>query len=322
MRALDGKMAGVGELAPHRQADDGDERRFALRSREAAIFSNVNYQKSLAGKLLKQPGMTTTTTTTTTMKPAAPHLVEAAAEKHVEFDDLLGVAPANDVYRCSPDDPVSGMTLVRQIAASVARRLPSHVDRDELVSLGALGWAEARVRFDAGRGVPFAGFAAMRIRGAILDGLRAADTLSRGDRKRAKADSEPTAPRIVSSDEEVDAAVAEQDDASDILQREEMMEELREALDKLPQRDRYILSRHFFDDVPMRAIGLELGVTESRISQIVSAAMGRLRHHFGIALLPRKKSAARSTPSRPAPSRSSSARARVQHVAAAVEAVA
>jgi RNA polymerase sigma factor for flagellar operon FliA len=219
---------------------------------------------------------------------------KTAPKQRVDFDDLLDVAPANDVYRCSPDDPMAGMTLVRQIAASVARRLPSHVDRDELVSLGALGWVEARARFDASRGVPFAGFAAMRIRGAILDGLRACDTLSRSDRKRAKADSAPTAPRIVADERELDKAVADDADASEILQREEMLEELRVALDTLPARDRYILSRHFFDDVPMRAIGIELGVTESRISQIVTAAVGKLRQQFGIALLPRaKKPAAR-----------------------------
>src|SRR6185437_3538338 len=115
---------------------------------------------------------------------------------------------ANDVYRCSPEDPAAGMTLVRQIAASIARRLPSHVDRDELVSLGALGWVEARARFDAARGVPFAGFAAMRIRGAILDGLRATDTLSRDDRKRARAAGESAAPRIFADDALVAAAAA------------------------------------------------------------------------------------------------------------------
>ena len=235
--------------------------------------------------------------TTTTMKTKATH---SAPGTRVEFDDLLDVAPANDVYRCSPDDPVAGMTLVRQIAASVARRLPSHVDRDELVSLGALGWVEARARFDAGRGVPFAGFAAMRIRGAILDGLRAADTLSRGERKRAKADSAPTAPRIVSDESEINAAVADEADASERLQRSELVEELRAALDRLPARDRYIVSRHFFDDVPMRAIGIELGVTESRISQIVTAAIGKLRDQFGIAILPRKKKPARPTAPRAA----------------------
>lgn len=277
------KMARVGDLAPRRQADDGAGGVTADGARRGRIHRSPAHENSMARKSLKQTDMTTTT------KPARPH---------VEFDDLLQVAPANDVYRCSPDDPVAGMTLVRQIAASVARRLPSHVDRDELVSLGALGWAEARARFDASRGVPFAGFAAMRIRGAILDGLRAVDTLSRGDRKRAKADTAPTAPRIVSDAEEVEAAVSEQDDASELLQREELIEELRAALDTLPKRDRYIVQRHFFDDVPMRAIGIELGVTESRISQIVSAAVGRLRRRFGIVILPRKRKSARTTAAR------------------------
>ena len=238
-------------------------------------------------------------------------------KQQVEFDDLLDVAPANDVYRCSPDDPVAGMSLVRQIAASVARRLPTHVDRDELISLGALGWAEARARFDQSRGVPFAGYAAMRIRGAILDGLRAIDTLSRGDRKRAKADSSPTAPRIVNDQAEVEAAVASEADASDVLQQEELRQELRGALERLPTRDRYILQRHFFDDVPMRAIGVELGVTESRISQIASAAVAKLREQFGIALLPgKRKSAPRPAALRPALSRAGASRPAASRAAA------
>jgi hypothetical protein len=52
-----------------------------------------------------------------------------------------------------------------------------------------------------------------------------------------------------------------------------------------------VLLRHFFDDVPMRIVGAELGVTESRISQIVSAAVERLRSSFGIAVLPPRKKA-------------------------------
>ena len=212
-----------------------------------------------------------------------------ATQRRPEFDDMLDVSPANDVYRCSPDDPVAGMTLVKQIAASVARRLPSHIERDELISLGALGWAEARQRFDASRGVPFAGFAAMRIRGAILDGLRSCDTLTRGERRRARAESTLTPARVVSNDEEVEAAAAPSDgDASDVLAQEEMIDELRQALATLPERERYIVTRHFFEDVPMRAIGAELGVTESRISQIVTGAMARLRRSFGIAVLPRR----------------------------------
>lgn len=155
-----------------------------------------------------------------------------------------------------------------------------------------------RARFDSSRGVPFAGFAAMRISGAILDGLRASDTLSRNDRKRAKADIAPTAQRIVSDETEVEAAVGKEADAAELLQRSELIEELRAALAQLPTREQYVVSRHFFDEVPMRAIGIELGVTESRISQIVTAAIGKLRRQFGIAILPRKK---KGTPCSAAP---------------------
>jgi RNA polymerase sigma factor for flagellar operon FliA len=219
-------------------------------------------------------------------------MTNAAATRKPDYDQLLDVEAANDVFRCSPDDPQAGMALVRQIAASVARRLPSHVDRDELVGLGTLGWAEARQRFDASRGVPFAGFAAARIRGAILDGLRRADTLSRGDRRRAQRDSAPCLPRIVSDPAEVEAAMdrsCDDGDVSDVLAQQEMVDELRLALTKLPERERLVLLRHFFDDVPMRVIGAELGVTESRVSQIATAAVEKLRGTFGIAVLPRKK---------------------------------
>lgn len=219
-------------------------------------------------------------------------MTNAAATHKPDYDQLLDVEAANDVFRCSPDDPQAGMALVRQIAASVARRLPSHVDRDELVGLGTLGWAEARQRFDASRGVPFAGFAAARIRGAILDGLRRADTLSRGDRRRAQRDSAPALPRIVSDPAEVEAAMdrsCDEGDVSDVLAQQEMVDELRIAMTKLPERERLVLLRHFFDDVPMRVIGAELGVTESRVSQIATAAVEKLRGTFGIAVLPRKK---------------------------------
>ena len=150
-----------------------------------------------------------------------------------------------------------------------------------------------RVRFDASRGVPFAGFAAMRIRGAILDGLRASDTLSRGERKRAKLDAAPTAARVISDDEQVAAAVdAGCVDAGESLVHDEMIDELRQALDTLSERERYIVQRHFFDEVAMRAIGVVLGVTESRISQIVTGAVARLRQRFGIAILqPKRKTA-------------------------------
>jgi RNA polymerase sigma factor for flagellar operon FliA len=189
------------------------------------------------------------------------------------------LAPASS--ECGPDDAVAGMALVRQIAASIARRLPSHVDREELISLGALGWAQARCRFDATRGVPFAGFAAARIRGAILDGLRQSDSVSRGERRRAKESAVPTPQRIVCDPSELayalSIAVSEEDPTEEMARRQSLAD-LHRALSTLTEREWFIINRHFFDEQPMRAVGAELGVTESRISQIVSGALCRLRN--------------------------------------------
>ena len=63
---------------------------------------------------------------------------------------------------------------------------PRHVDRDELARAGALGLVEAARRFDESRGVPFDRFAAQRIRGAILDAVRAADWAPRSVRTLAR----------------------------------------------------------------------------------------------------------------------------------------
>ena len=73
--------------------------------------------------------------------------------------------------------------LVVHIAHRVAGRLPSDIERDELVAAGMLGLVEAATRFDADRGMPFAAFAGLRIEGAILDLLRSTDRLPRAVRR-------------------------------------------------------------------------------------------------------------------------------------------
>lgn len=78
------------------------------------------------------------------------------------------------------------LDLVHHVVFQVAARLPRHVDRDELSRAGALGLVEAARRFDAGRGVPFSGYATQRIRGAILDAVRATDWAPRSVREIAR----------------------------------------------------------------------------------------------------------------------------------------
>jgi RNA polymerase sigma factor for flagellar operon FliA len=78
------------------------------------------------------------------------------------------------------------LPLVRHIVFQVAVHFPRHVDREELARAGALGLVEAARRYDASRGVPFDRFAAQRIRGAILDAVRAADWAPRSVRTLAR----------------------------------------------------------------------------------------------------------------------------------------
>jgi RNA polymerase sigma factor for flagellar operon FliA len=78
------------------------------------------------------------------------------------------------------------LTLVEQVVVQVAVNYPRHVDRGELVRAGVLGLVEAANRFDGSRGVPFERFAAQRIRGAVLDAVRAADWAPRSVRAMSR----------------------------------------------------------------------------------------------------------------------------------------
>src|SRR5215218_2090654 len=78
------------------------------------------------------------------------------------------------------------LPLVRHVVFQVAVNFARHVDREELATAGALGLVEAARRYDETRGVPFDRFAAQRIRGAILDAVRAADWAPRSVRMLAR----------------------------------------------------------------------------------------------------------------------------------------
>lgn len=80
----------------------------------------------------------------------------------------------------------ANLGLVKHVVFQVAVHFPRHVDREELARAGALGLVEAARRYDDDRGVPFERFAAQRIRGAILDSVRAADWAPRSVRLLAR----------------------------------------------------------------------------------------------------------------------------------------
>jgi RNA polymerase sigma factor for flagellar operon FliA len=75
--------------------------------------------------------------------------------------------------------------VIRRIAYRLAKRLPSHVCIDDLISAGVVGLITAYRRFDPARGDDFRSYAELRIRGAMIDELRASDPLSRDLRAHA-----------------------------------------------------------------------------------------------------------------------------------------
>lgn len=211
----------------------------------------------------------------------------------------------------------SNLALVGHIVRETMGRVPSHVSRDDLTSAGMLALVQAAQSFQEERGVPFARYAATRIRGAVLDELRGLDWASRSVRRRAR-ELEATRATLTSTlgrapstaelasaaglrEEEVAAnqgdvarsQVFSLDGAGDFtladqlvsraprpdesLLGREEMEYLVDAVAELPERLRHVVEQYFLAERPMAEIAETLGVTESRVSQMRAEALVLLR---------------------------------------------
>jgi RNA polymerase sigma factor for flagellar operon FliA len=209
------------------------------------------------------------------------------------------------------------MPLVGHLVREMLARVPAHVNRDDLLSAGYAALVAAARGFDEERGVPFARFAAARVRGALLDELRGLDWASRSVRQRARRTDlarqqltaelgrTPSAAEVAehlgctvedieSADDDVARAVvfslqgfatAGADDMvtepsagpEEMLIRRERLGYLRHAIDVLPERLRAVIVGCFFEERPMARIAEELGVTESRVSQLRAEALALLK---------------------------------------------
>ncbi|MEJ7137532.1 RNA polymerase sigma factor FliA [Amphibiibacter pelophylacis] len=212
--------------------------------------------------------------------------------------------------------------LVRRLAHQMIVKLPPNVMLDDLIQVGMIGLNDALTRFDPGQGVQFETFATQRIRGAMLDELRANDWMSRGDRKqqrnietavhrleqklgRMPLEAEIAAELGLSltdyqemlgkvrgtqllyledlSGDEGDENYLDRhvvDEASNPfhrLQDQRMRQALVDAIKKLPEREQYIMSMYYEHDMNLKEIALVLGVTESRVCQLHSQTITRLR---------------------------------------------
>jgi RNA polymerase sigma factor for flagellar operon FliA len=218
------------------------------------------------------------------------------------------------------------MALVGHIVRESMGRLPGHVNRDDLTSAGFTALVQAAQSFDDSRGVPFTRYAATRIRGAILDELRGIDWASRSVRRRAREIDETRSRLAVelgrvpndaevatSSGMSLDEVVANGDDVSrasvmslqgfgdtsidevlptrapspeDKIEQNERIGYLIDAVALLPERLRVVVEGYFFTERPMIDIADELGVTESRVSQMRAEALVLLKDAMNSALDP------------------------------------
>jgi RNA polymerase sigma factor for flagellar operon FliA len=175
--------------------------------------------------------------------------------------------------------------LVRKIAGGFQRKLPRNVLREDLIAAGMSGLWDAIRRHPDGGDESFEWYVRVRIRGAILDELRAQDWLPRRARAAAEANAGTDAyvppPAVVRIDDvsewEQNRCLCDLSSSESAVAAKFTQETLAKAVELLPERERHIVSSHYFRGVKFKDLGAELGVSEPRISQLHSRAIARLK---------------------------------------------
>ena len=219
----------------------------------------------------------------------------------------------------SNDSLMEHIGLVKRVAIHLKSRLPNYMELDELIQVGTIGLIEAAKSFDDQKGVEFEVFARTRIRGAILDQVRKLSYLPRSaivnirDHNEATAvlsselGREPTQTELadfmgkdldsfhkerthahrfqtVSLEsqlpESIDLPANEFNEPETTLVDNQMMEALTESIESLPEREKTIISLYYVEELNLKEIGAVLEVSESRVSQVLSATIKQLRKNF------------------------------------------
>ena len=215
--------------------------------------------------------------------------------------------------------------LVKYVASRVATGLPASVDQADLVSYGMFGLIDALEKFDPGRGNKFETYAIPRIKGAIIDELRAMDWVPRSVRfkareiekaysdlesihKRAPTETEVAARlgvtlrelhevinqisfvQVVQLDEIlsvgsdrgeqvslIDTLADRGTDPTTSLEGQETRGMLAAAINSLSEREKIVVTLYYFEGLTLAEIGEILSLTESRVCQIHTKAVGQLR---------------------------------------------
>ncbi len=258
------------------------------------------------------------------MVTPTPAISEATYDQPAPFEK----ATAAEVYPSAMSDEAlrEHLPMVRFLALRIRERLPQQVEMEDLISAGMVGLMDAMQKFDPKKKVQFRTYAQFRVRGAMLDSLRALDWGPRDLRRKARAVEEairslsatlgnaPTESEVAkklgldlqgyqqllgdlsglelsslnetpADDGGVEALAllptGPEDDPFLQCQSSEMRRLLAESIAVLPERERMVLTLYYYEELTMREVGATLGVVESRVSQMHSSAMARLRATLG-----------------------------------------
>lgn len=217
------------------------------------------------------------------------------------------------------------LPLVKFIANRIAGRLPNHIEVDDLINSGIIGLIDALKKFDASLKIKFKTYAEFRIKGAILDELRALDWVPRSTRQKAsrlerayfeleqqlgRSATDAEMMEYLNIDvEEFDALLCEargvalisldelRTDGDEAYERnllefladpealspaqtlnlDQIYRIVAETIDLLPEKERLVISLYYYEELTMKEIGEIMDITESRVSQIHTKAILRLR---------------------------------------------
>ncbi|HZK53849.1 MAG TPA: FliA/WhiG family RNA polymerase sigma factor [Desulfosporosinus sp.] len=217
------------------------------------------------------------------------------------------------------------LPLVKRIAGRLAMSLPAHVDEDDIIGYGVFGLLDALDRFEAARGFKFETYASIRIRGAMIDGLRTMDWVPHSARQKVKhvqdgfalleyrlgraATVQEVAELLKVEVREIEAVLAqaqvltltsfdettvdgegdsngtplnllvdtEAQEAYQAVEKQERKQVLAVAVEKLPDKEKLVVALYYQEELTLKEIAAVLKLSESRISQLHTQAVLRLR---------------------------------------------
>lgn len=221
-----------------------------------------------------------------------------------------------EVHNNSEALVLAHLGIVKRVALHLKVRIPPFMELDELIQVGMIGLLEAARAFNPSRGIDFENFALSRVRGAMLDEVRQLSFLPRsatafnksenqakiqlssvlgraptqseiaqhlGDdldafqKKRGKAKRFETFSMEVMGEEVLNIADVHSRQPEAIFEHKEFMQAVAGAIAELPEREQLLMSLYYVDELNLKEIGEILGVSESRVSQLISATVKKLR---------------------------------------------